>query len=478
MQACRRNVAGRSQSLWNFNILHGLAGAALSGLGPGLYRTSVLPSFVLEVGGSNFNIGVADGLQGISRMAIALPAGYLADKWSRRACIRFGSVLQVVANLCLLFAVLSATPASKQAFVLICVSSCMQGVSDGITRGPTIALMDDSCPAGRRGDLYTIQNVIYLAAASWGPVLGALVFVEEGDRWDLDNMKWVIVIGIIIGLPAPIPLCLMDDRRALGRQSEAVYLQQEFTTAATSQNREARELATRSARTACCGLITVQRVRLLLFAGDVLLCVAIGMTVKFFPVFFHVECKQSPVTVQFIFASMSLLAAVGSLVTNKIAKRVGRLQVVIPCFMIGTVCTVLLGSLRSLYTVSAVIIPLFLLRCSMMRSTESLRYSIVADYTPKSERARWKALESVSSVGWYFSTALGGFLIDRVGYGLTFVISGCFQATVVPLWILLSPIVAKESELLAASEVPELSEDDPAALPPLSFLSNPDSCCG
>merc|ERR1740129_1882689 len=260
--------------------------------------------------------------RGCRWLARYLENGHCVASWLPRG--------QVVANLCLLFAVLSATPASKQAFVLICVSSCMQGVSDGITRGPTIALMDDSCPAGRRGDLYTIQNVIYLAAASWGPVLGALVFVEEGDRWDLDNMKWVIVIGIIIGLPAPIPLCLMDDRRALGRQSEAVYLQQEFTTAATSQNREARELATRSARTACCGLITVKRVRLLLFAGDVLLCVAIGMTVKFFPVFFHVECKQSPVTVQFIFASMSLLAAVGSLVTNKIAKRVGRLQVVIP----------------------------------------------------------------------------------------------------------------------------------------------------
>merc|ERR1740121_3217559 len=196
------------------------------------------------------------------------------------------------------------------------------------------------------------------------------------------------------------------------------------------------------------------------------------MTAKFFPVFFAVECKESPVTVQMMFASMSILVVVGSLVTNKIAKCVGRLQVVIPCFMIGTV---LLGALRSLYTVSAVIIPLFLLRCSMMRSTKSLRYSIVADYTPKSERARWKALDTVSSVGLYFSTALGGFLIDRVGYGPTFVVTGCFQATVVPLWILLSPIVAKESDLLAAGEGAESSEDAPAASKPLSFLSNPDS---
>jgi len=444
--------------------VHGLVADALHTLGSELYKASVLPSFVLEVGGSNFDVGVAEGLQGISRMVIALPAGYLADKWSRRACIRLGSFLQVVASLCLLFTALLATPGSKQGFRLICISFCIQGICDGVKRGPTVALMEDSCPAGRRSDLKTASNVTFRIASSLGPVLGVLVLVKEGDSWTLDSMRWVILIGIIIGLPANIPACRMDDRRALGGQSEAVYMQQGLTTAAASQDLEARELVTRSGRTTCCGLITVQRVRFLFFFGDLIVFLGAGMTVKFFPIFFRVECHESPVTVQIVFASLSLLVAVGSLMANKIAKRVGRMQVVIPCFMIGITCTFLLGALRSLYKVSGVMIPLFMLRCSMMWSTGPLKASVVADYTPKSERARWKALATISAVGWSSSAALGGLLIDRFGFGVTFMVTSFLQATVMPLWILLSPIVAKESELLAADEVPDSSDANVSAV--------------
>jgi len=387
-------------------------------------------------------------------MLIALPAGYLADKWSRKACIRMGSFLQVVASLCLLFAALIATPGSAETFTVICIASCIQGVSEGILRGPTTALMEDSCPAGRRSDLKTASTVIFLLASSMGPLLGIIVFIEDGNSWTIDSMRWVIVVGIIIGLPANLPLCRMDDRKALGGQSEAVHMQQESTTAAMSQTLEARELATRSSRTTCCGLITVQRVRFMLFVTDLILSTAAGMTVKFFPLFFAVECNLSPVTLQILFASLSLLVALGSLLMNRISKGLGRMQVIIPCFAIGITCTLLLGSLRSLYQVPWVMILLFLMRCSMMWSVNPLQNAIKADYTIKSQRARWKAIDTVSAVGFSGSAALGGFLIDRFGYGLTFVITGWFQATVIPLWILLSPLVAKESELLAAHREP------------------------
>mmetsp|Transcript_8426 Transcript_8426/g.9464 ORF Transcript_8426/g.9464 Transcript_8426/m.9464 type:complete len:87 (-) Transcript_8426:38-298(-) len=68
-------TCARSQSPWTYNIVHGLTATALYGLGPGLYQFSVLPSFILLVGGSNFDVGFAEGLQGISNMISALPAG-------------------------------------------------------------------------------------------------------------------------------------------------------------------------------------------------------------------------------------------------------------------------------------------------------------------------------------------------------------------------------------------------------------------
>merc|ERR1712032_1600220 len=208
----------------------------------------------------------------------------------------------------------------------------------------------------------------------------------------------------------------------------------------------------------CCGLLTEQRIRFIFFFSELILFTAAGMTVKFFPIFFNVACHFSPVAVQVVFASLSFLVAIGSLSTNKMAKRVGRMQVIIPCWLIGITCTLLLGSMRSLYTVAWVMIPLFLTRCTSTWSTGSLISSIMADYTPKAERARWKALDTVAAVGFSSSAALGGYLIDQYGYGLTFVLTGCFQATVMPLWILLTPVVAKESELLAAAEALETSD--------------------
>ena len=84
---------------------------------------------------------------------------------------------------------------------------------------------------------------------------------------------------------AIFPCFFMDDRRALGECSEAVHLQERLV----GDSGGARELLERNQRTSCFGLITVRRVRLVLFMNEVILCLGAGMTVKFFPVFFKQE---------------------------------------------------------------------------------------------------------------------------------------------------------------------------------------------
>eukprot|EP00409_Alexandrium_fundyense_P003025 CAMPEP_0185905136 /NCGR_PEP_ID=MMETSP0196C-20130402/4388_1 /TAXON_ID=2932 /ORGANISM="Alexandrium fundyense, Strain CCMP1719" /LENGTH=115 /DNA_ID=CAMNT_0028624597 /DNA_START=11 /DNA_END=356 /DNA_ORIENTATION=+ len=88
--------------------------------------------------------------------------------------------------------------------------------------------------------------VTYMVATSLGPVIGLIVFITKQDRWTLDAMKWVIAIGVIIGQFANIPAWRMDDSRALGEQSEAVYMQQRLNTAAEGQEGEAGELVARA----------------------------------------------------------------------------------------------------------------------------------------------------------------------------------------------------------------------------------------
>ena len=49
------------------------------------------------------------------------------------------------------------------------------------------------------------------------------------------------------------------------------------------------------------------------------------------------------------------------------------------------------------------------------------------DFVPKENRAVWNSLESVTSFGWSGSAALGGWLIHRVGFHVTFLITATMQ---------------------------------------------------
>merc|ERR1712061_608463 len=96
-------------------------------------------------------------------------------------------------------------------------------------------------------------------------------------------------------------------------------------------------------------------------------------------------------------------------------------------------------------------LSIFVLRCVSMWSCGPLLGSVIADYTPKTTRGRWKAATSVIQASWSGSAWFGGILLDNLGFGPTFVITACMQATVLPIWFTLIPIVAKESEILAAA---------------------------
>lgn len=461
---------GVVQSPWTHNVIYGLAATGLYSVGSGLFQYTVLPSFILAVSGSKFGVGFAEGLQGVSTMLSALPAGYLADKFSRKVCIRLGSVLQFVSSGVLLAAVVVAEPGSHQAYALLCVSLSLSGICDGIVSGPLLALMDDSCPAGRRSDVETANSVMMAAAQSVGLLLGLVVFLKVGNHWSLDSMRTVIWVGAVLGQIAIFPIWRMDDSRALGEQSEAVHLQERLR--ADSENSEdgslARQLSLRAQRSTCCGLITPARVRLVLFVGELIMAMGSGMTVKFLPVFFSEVGHIKPSTLQIVFAAVQLLVVLGTLVAKGLAKRFGRLQIIIPAFVIGISCTMLLGLLEPFYTVEWVMMPIFFIRCSFQWSVGALLGSILADYTPKKQRGRWKALGSVENASWSGSAAVGGILIDHFQYGPTFVITGLFQACVLPLWCLLLPLVAKESELLAASQSSVEAKPPPRLdMPPL-----------
>jgi len=428
-------------SPWTHNVIYGLASGGLYCLGYGLFSGTVLPSLISVVGGDKMAVGYAEGLQGIATLITAFPAGYLADKWSRSLCIKLGVCIAVLSGVCTGVAVLIAEPKSPHAYTLMCLALCLEGVVDGIMAGPCVALMNDSTPSGKRSDVETFNTVMYEIAGAAGPLLGMVVLYIKGDNWTLDSMKAVILFGLVIALSANVPAWLMDDGKALGEASEAAHLQ---VGGEGNGNRE----CMKGTVSGCRGWVDQSKVVYVMFASDLILGLGAGMTVKFFPIFFKEETRLRPASLQATMGALSVLMIFGTLGAHKAAKRFGRIQVILPSISISILCTFLIGNLTMFYTNAFVMVPLFMIRCMLAWSIGALQGSIVADYTPKSTRARWKALNSVSGMGFSGSAAAGGWIIDNYGFGACFTVTAMLQLMSIPLFCSLLQVVAKESDLM------------------------------
>jgi MFS family permease len=66
-------------------------------------------------------------------------------------------------------------------------------------------------------------------------------------------------------------------------------------------------------------------------------------------------------------------------------------------------------------------------RTSLMNCTMAISSSLLMDYAPKEQRARWQSFGSVVRFGWCGSAALGGVLADQHGYSFTFIITAAIQ---------------------------------------------------
>ena len=79
-----------------------------------------------------------------------------------------------------------------------------------------------------------------------------------------------------------------------------------------------------------------------------------------------------------------------------------------------------------------------------MNCSYPLVESILMDFVPKEERARWKSLESVAAFGWCGSAALGGWLADKYDYTYTFLITALLQTSGYLVFSSLIPLVPRQ----------------------------------
>ena len=162
----------------------------------------------------------------------------------------------------------------------------------------------------------------------------------------------------------------------------------------------------------------------IVFTASLVAQLGAGMTVKFFPLYFMVDCGATPATVQAIYIGVPLAMLAGGAINGRLAGPLGfgRVQTIVLFKGIGVLSLFILVWLDSQFQSRPLyaLVPPFLAQTGFTDSTYPLEESILMDFVPKNRRGRWKSLEAVAQFGWAGSAILGGYLIDRHDYAFIY----------------------------------------------------------
>ncbi len=397
----------------------------LQSLGRGIWLGNVLSLYIVlfaEKSDSIFGLapnellGVTAGITGIAMTALVFPSGYLADRFRRDWMLKAAGVVGIVAMFILGVA---------DNIILIFLSMFLWGAFQGITRPAFESILADSLPAGGRSKTYAKLHLVGQGGMAIGPFLNVFLFMILGDIWDISILRAVMIVGIITSMLSVLVLFLFKDERSMGDESESVFLNN-----GEDNSDESKELSRRA-----------KRIPLLLVSANLIVGMGAGMTVRFFPVFFRSIYHMNPVSVQLVMAGTFIFTGAFGIIAQKFSLKKGRAEMILLLQLSAIACLVFIG----FYPAVIFLVPLFILRGSLMNAAQPLSRSILMDVIPKKHRGKWSSLQTISwGLFWNASAAVGGFLIGDNNFRLCFfVTAGIYFLGTIPVLFLI-PLVNKE----------------------------------
>jgi MFS family permease len=149
-----------------------LASASLRYLGVGVVLNYFTLFAVTDLGVPVGDAALAIGVTGAVRLALAIPSGRLADRWSRKRLLVGTTGAAVVVHLATALGVWNLT-----GLYVVLLAGAVVGTLDMIVSGP---LFMDLMPADRRGELTGVNMVLQNVFRALGALLGGAVFAWSG----------------------------------------------------------------------------------------------------------------------------------------------------------------------------------------------------------------------------------------------------------------------------------------------------------
>lgn len=406
----------------------------------------VLSGYVFVLAQSNKPVGVVKGIQGIFQLIFALPAGYAADRFRRDNVLRLAGLIGIIS------AAITFAAFDLGRLDILYVAFGSWGIFNAFQSPAMEALFADSIPHGQRSRPFTIKYVLMNTALVLGPLLSIMLFTKYGNRWELPELRIVLLSGTVIAAGSLFILFYFDDDKAHEMKQEAAALEEAVLLDYENQNESDTPhgeivikryesfspISMIEPANSFFGL-TARHVPVLLFISDFIISNGAGMTVNFFPLFFFQEYQLSPIQVNILFVLQPFLIVILSIASQRASRYCGRMPVVVSTRVLATCCLLYMSYAESLWLQ----VGLFLLRGGTMRCSQALRRSVLMDHVPRNQRARWNSLEGLTVFSWSGSAVIGGYLIDAYGYRYCFFLTSIVYFVGLLVEMLLLPITHK-----------------------------------
>ena len=405
----------------NYNVKIFFCVSFFQSLGRGIWMGNVISSYIyLITSGSNETLGLVSAITGLAMTMTVLPAGILTDKLSRTLMLRIASIFGMIGLLCALLA---------QELTMIFIALMFWGFFQGINRPALESIFADSVESGNRSRIYSWSHLLRQVAMAAGPFVNVGLFLFIGDVWEIDVLKTVMIVGILISMVSLGFLFLFDDNKSLGEESE------NLTIDGSNNDENINGLMSRSSI----------YVIVILMMSNLIIGFGAGMTIKFFPIFFMEIYDLLPIAVQLIMGFTSIFTGLASLLAQKYSLTKGRAFMIFLVQGVATICLFLIA----LYPVIWVLVPIFIARGALMNASQPLSRSILMDVVPKRHRGKVNSFEALAwGLFWNMSAAIGGFLIgDGNNFRLCFLITASVYVVGTLPILLLIPLVAKENQI-------------------------------
>ena len=462
-KCCRSGADGDDATIRvNHNVFLNLSLSVLYGISNSLWSGTAYVAYLKKMAhGSNGPVGDIEAVSGLASLLCALPIGYLADKMGRSIVIRAGGILLFVTAL-LQIGILewvgtdfdddddqsAVSNRNNTALWLMGAIMIFWGLGDGVVNGPCQALYADSTPEGERSTYFTYQFACYLTASAVGPLVSIIMFQTLGDEWDMYHLRLIIYVGLGMEVCNAWLMMKFDDKKALEIDEDSNGGDDGDDENSSDQpNGEFEDESSPSESSSSRTPLQKRQewIPYIVFISGLISSLGSGMTVKFFPLFFKDEVGMTPSQVQVIYCLVPLvMVALGVLCTKIASAGVGRVQTTALYNIIGIsllLCMVLFKKYLDIHPIY--LVPIYVFRTGLMNASYPLCESILMDFVPQKQRARWKSLDSVASFGWCGSAAFGGWFADKYDYTHTFLVTAIFQIVSTGVWCCLLPLVPR-----------------------------------